>query len=88
MRFVQLFLLAAMVAVVAILGCADSGIDAENVNELAMPDESSRNTDPGNVKPGCEDLCGDGVCQEIVCQAIGCPCAETPENCPKDCRVL
>ena len=34
----------------------------------------------------CEDQCGDGVCAEIVCMAIGCPCAETPENCPEDCK--
>ena len=33
----------------------------------------------------CEDKCGDGICQEVVCQAIGCPCAETKENCTKDC---
>lgn len=34
----------------------------------------------------CEDMCGDGICQEIVCQGTGCPCAETPENCPQDCK--
>ncbi len=33
----------------------------------------------------CKDQCGDGICQEIVCQGSGCPCAETKENCPKDC---
>jgi len=43
----------------------------------------------GKCKKGekiCKDLCGDGICQEIVCQAVGCPCAETKENCPKDCQ--
>ena len=87
MKFVQLLLLAAMFTAVIVSGCADSGADAENINEPAIPGESPRNTDPNNVKPVCEDLCGDGVCQEVVCQAIGCPCAETPENCPADCRV-
>lgn len=35
----------------------------------------------------CRDLRGDGICQEIVCMAIGCPCAETKENCPRDCEI-
>lgn len=33
----------------------------------------------------CNNQCGDGVCQQIVCMGSGCPCAETPQNCPKDC---
>jgi len=43
----------------------------------------------GRCKKGenfCKDLCGDGICQEIVCQTLGCPCAETTENCQKDCK--
>ncbi len=46
MRFVQLFLLAAMVTAVIVSGCADSGVDAGNINEPAISDESSGNTDP------------------------------------------
>ncbi len=38
------------------------------------------------VEETCVDMCGDGICQEMVCMAVGCPCAETPENCPEDCK--
>jgi len=31
-------------------------------------------------------FCGNGVCEDVVCLAIGCPLAETPSNCPQDCK--
>ncbi|MCF7871913.1 hypothetical protein K9L97_02660 [Candidatus Woesearchaeota archaeon] len=37
-------------------------------------------------QPICINKCGDGKCAEIVCQGEGCPCAETPQNCPEDCK--
>ncbi len=46
MRIIQL-LLVSMIIVIAISGCADSGIDAENRNEPAISDDSSGNTDLG-----------------------------------------
>ena len=33
----------------------------------------------------CQDSCGDGICQQIVCMGGDCPCAETAQNCAKDC---
>ncbi|MEA3342624.1 MAG: hypothetical protein U9Q92_00520 [archaeon] len=46
MRFVQLFLLAAIVAAVAVSGCADPDIDAGSEGGPAISDESFGNTDP------------------------------------------
>ncbi len=45
MRFVQLFLLAAMVTAVIVSGCADHDIDAGSEGEPAISDEPSGNTD-------------------------------------------
>jgi hypothetical protein len=41
---------------------------------------------PSLIVKTCVDKCGDEVCQEVVCMAIGCPCAETKDNCPRDCK--
>ena len=41
-----------------------------------------------NLVSRCTDKCGDGTCQEVVCQGINCPCAETKNNCSRDCTGI
>lgn len=35
---------------------------------------------------GCYSACGDDECEDVVCEGKGCPCAETAQNCPRDCK--
>lgn len=71
----------------ALLGASCSADEPQNANIggdiIVEPANRNINRDSGRA---CEDLCGDGICQEVVCMAVGCPCAETPENCPEDCK--
>jgi hypothetical protein len=45
----------------------------------------TKNSDQQNAT--CVNKCPDGFCEEIVCLGTGCPCAETPSNCPQDCKT-
>jgi len=56
------------------------------VFSVAMADQE-KNKNQNQSPEICVDKCGNKTCEEVVCMGTGCPCAETKENCPKDCKL-
>jgi len=56
-------------------------------NEQVQKKEEPRIENVGVITV-CQYKCGDGICQKDdgVCNDMNCICAETPKDCPEDCK--
>lgn len=81
----KILLLLAVPIISAGASCVTDKPTSPDTEEVIIVEPKNTNVEISSDK-ACDDRCGDGVCQEIVCMAVGCPCAETPDNCPEDCK--